>query len=272
MGPLGIDQLRDVVPLTDTTSPRFNIDKVDYHTTGSGYLPADDCGETLSGGDADVTIEIPNVTPGEKRLDVYAGGLDEDASIVIGGSSVLATPTTVLPNQRVTLTGSGFSRNSVITNITLGGDEVDLKKLKDDDKEIDSGGSWAFAINIPVTRGTADAGDLVLLVEDRDERTGSTTLTIAEPTVTFTPEEGLVGSTITITGENFPGMNGEDGARDVDVEIEYLVSGTKRGRRLGGTGRQRTVAGHSGGSQRSHHPVHQRGAGQVEGVRKPSRR
>jgi hypothetical protein len=219
-------------PEVGDTEPTVEIQGTEFFATGSGYLPADDdCGENLSNGDADVTIEIPNVTPGERRLDVYVGGAngtDEDASIVIGGSSVLATPTTVLPNQRVTLTGSGFSRNSVINNITLGGDDVNLDELDDDDMEIDSGGSWAFAVNIPVTRGTADGGDLILLVEDEDERTGSTTLTIPEPTVTFTPEEGLVGSTITITGENFPGMNGEDGARDIDVEVEYLVSGTKR--------------------------------------------
>jgi hypothetical protein len=181
------------------------------------------CGATIQNGDADVTIEIPNTTPGEKRLDVYAGGMDEDTLILIGGSSVIASPTTVIPNQRVTLTGSSFSSNSEIDKISLGGDQVDLSEITADDRETDSGGSWTLSINIPVTESTSDGGSLVLLVEDEMGRTGSTVLTVPEPTVTFTPEEGLVGSTVMITGQNFPGLNDADRARDIDIDVEYLI-------------------------------------------------
>ena len=199
------------------------------------------CGESLNTrGDADVDIDIPNVDPGTRLLTVYVGDEDEDTNIVIGGGSIIATPTTVLPNQDVTLVVSGFGTGGLerITNITLGSNPildwqisspqlqatVNGPKFKLEDLGIDAGGSWSGSIFIPVTQDTADAGSdgssRVLTITDSAGRTGSTSLTFAQRSVTISPDEGRRGSTISLSGENFPGLN-KDGIDNLDVDVFY---------------------------------------------------
>ena len=199
------------------------------------------CGESLNTrGDADVDIDIPNVDPGTRLLTVYVGDEDEDTNIVIGGGSIIATPTTVLPNQDVTLVVSGFGTGGLerITNITLGSNPIlewlvedppvasieNLNKFKLEDLGIDAGGSWSGSIFIPVTQDTADAGSdgssRVLTITDSAGRTGSTSLTFAQRSVTISPDEGRRGSTISLSGENFPGLN-KDGIDNLDVDVFY---------------------------------------------------
>ena len=197
------------------------------------------CGENLnSRGDADVDIQIPNVDSGLRQLIVYVGTEDEDTTIDVGGGSIIATPATVIPNQDVALVGNGFGTGSDtrITDITLGSDTIldwpmantnpttNLSKLDADDLRVDSGGSWSLSIIIPVTQDTADAGfdgsSRTLTVTDSDGRSGETELAFAQRTVSVSPDVGRRGSTISISGQNFPGLN-SDGERNIDVDISY---------------------------------------------------
>ena len=201
------------------------------------------CGTNLNErGDADVDIEIPNVDPGTRLLTVHVGDENEDTNIVIGGGSIIATPTTVIPNQDVTLVGSGFGTGGGvrITNITLGSDTIlnwpdgqnqnevseanNPNKFDLEDLRVDSGGSWSLSVYVPVTQDTADAGsdgsNRTLTVTDSEGRSGTTTLTFAQRSVTVSPEESRRGSTISLSGENFPGLN-KDGLDNLDVEVFY---------------------------------------------------
>ena len=191
-----------------------------YAGTGAGLLPGPDCGQSVNNGDAQVPIKIPNVTPGTKQLTVYAAGDDDDTDLVVGGSSVLATPTRVIANQRISLTGTAFSAGGYIADITLDGDRFIIPLEGVDGNRIDSGGSWTLSVNVPVTQGIAEGGSQTLIITDNNRRTGSTVLDVAEPTVSISPEEGRIDSTVTITGENYPGLN-DDGVDNIEVVVDY---------------------------------------------------
>ena len=196
------------------------IAEVFYAGTGAGLLPGPDCGQSVNNGDAQVPIKIPNVTPGTKQLIVYAADTDEDTDLVVGGSSVLATPTRVIANQRISLTGTAFSAGGYIADISLAGDRFIIPNEGVDGNRIDSGGSWTLSVNVPVTQGIAEGGSQTLIVTDNNRRTGSTVLDVAEPTVSISPEEGRIDSTVTITGENYPGLN-DDGVDNIEVVVDY---------------------------------------------------
>ena len=202
------------------TAGAVRIGDLYYAGTGAGLLPGPDCGESVNNGDAQVPIKIPNVTPGTKQLTVYAEGDDDDTDLVVGGSSVLATPTRVIANQRISLTGTAFSAGGYIADITLDGDRFIIPLEGVDGNRIDSGGSWTLSVNVPVTQGIAEGGSQTLIVTDNNRRTGSTVLDVAEPTVSISPEEGRIDSTVTITGENYPGLN-DDGVDNIEVVVDY---------------------------------------------------
>ena len=211
-----------VVLVTISSATRHVCDNADSDIRN--YCPAS---ARVSDGDATFTIEIPSVSPGTRVLEVTlddADGTSEDTEIIIGGSSVLATPTTVLPNQTIALRGSGFSGedDAHITQITLGGDNVFTEDGQGDPViETDDNGSWNYSAVVPVTPNTADGGELSLRVTDSEQRTGSTVLTIPERSVNISPTEGRIGSTFTITGVNYPVLNSRDDAQEIEVIVDY---------------------------------------------------
>ena len=233
-------QIRDF-PNGGTSVDRIEIAGGNDACDSNISSPPPSCNRSLNDrGDADVDIEIPNVDPGTRQLTVHVGTENEDADIVIGGGSIIATPTTVIPNQDVTLVGSGFGtgNNVRITDITLGSDTILLwpmgqnepyigdnpNEFDAEDLKVDSGGSWSLSVYVPVTQDTADAGSdgssRTLTVTDSQGRSGTTNLTFAQRTVTISPEEGRRSSTISLSGENFPGLN-KDGLDNLDVTIFY---------------------------------------------------
>ena len=179
---------------------------------------------TDQNGDASITIEIPNVTSGTRVLTVVVGTgpaeVDDDTNISIGGATLLASPTSVIPNQRINISASGFDRNATITSFSIGGYNMGTAGLDLEKRSVDSGGNWNGSINIPYVQTTVGGGNLSLVVTDNTTRSGSTTLNFRERVVTLTPAQGRVGSTITVTGENFPGLNG-DTETTIDVDILY---------------------------------------------------
>ena len=177
----------------------------------------------VADGDATFTITIPSVVAGTRVLTVYlSNDTDEDTEISIGGSSVISTPTTVLPNQTIALRGSGFSgeTGAYIRQINLGSDNVYTEDDPSDPEiETDDNGSWNYSAVVPVTSATADGGDLTLRVTDSEQRTGTTVLTIPLRNVEINPEEGRIGSTITIRGTNYPVLNNSNDAAEDNIAV-----------------------------------------------------
>jgi len=184
---------------------------------------------TDSAGNLTITVTIPDgVAVGSQALKVVAGQTQRD-TVTVGGASVTATPAdTVKPNQRITLIGSGFTTGGSATinssgdgsSIKIGGATIASGKINDGSSvTIDNGGSWSSSVDLPVIPATTGGGSVELKITDSSNREGTVMLTFPSRTLTITPTEGRVGSTVSVVGANFPAKNDE--GESITVTVVY---------------------------------------------------
>ena len=202
---------------------------------------------TSSGGSADITGTIPDETAiGVQTLAAWPDdGRTKSittTTMTVLGAQVEVSPSTVVPNQSVTITGRGFSSRKTISQPAEG-----LANIRDDDSIINqseiliggtpimewgkinggepigtnSGGSWVAEIVIPVTATTTAPGTYELKIIDSEGRPGVASITIPKRTVTFDPPESRVGTTLTVSGTGWIASNGASDAEDADIELRY---------------------------------------------------
>ena len=71
----------------------------------------------VANGKATFQIEIGNDVPsGTEELQVDAAGESDSTNVVISGADLTVTPSTVVPNQNVTVVGKGFGDRAMIND------------------------------------------------------------------------------------------------------------------------------------------------------------
>jgi hypothetical protein len=207
---------------------------------------------TDANGEATFDIVVPDgVAIGGQTLAVSGicctggGGASStrDTVMTIGGAVLNLTPTTVVPNQTLTVIGRGFTKSSSIdpstaeakSLVSISGSTNRLKaagaagdnNVNEGNKiTIDAGGNWSAAIVIPINSTTTTPGTHEFKVVDAGGRDGTVSLTISPRTVKLSPEESRVGTTVTVQGSGFPANNTKTGAASVpSVKILYVRSG-----------------------------------------------
>ena len=200
--------------------------------------------QSLTNGAATISFEVPGSVGGEPlqgtvRVDAEWGGQSEDTKITVTGSELTASKANVLPNETITITGNGYGSQTLIdaNDITLDNVpvEVDIDstipcvRLQQPIRCVEVSNSGQFVATITlwpadpdnVDNPTLISGSHTLNVEDNQGFTGSTTLTIAEPTISVTPEVVGPRDYIIITGTNWPVDNSDNSnAGLVDVQID----------------------------------------------------
>ena len=175
--------------------------------------------------------------------------------------------TTVLPNQRIIVTGRGFTKSSRYSvtrpafigpapghvshgcpddvmgdssayywgRITLGGVDIDWSRINYGHSiEVSSEGTWSAAIDLPLDFSTAP-GVRGLRVIDCHGGTAAIDLTFPEREISITPDEGRTGSDVVIEGKNFPVSNYS--GREVEIVVSYEAAGAEGDQdRLAGCG------------------------------------
>jgi hypothetical protein len=177
------------------------------------------CSGSLSAsGIGDVSLTVPNVPAGTQKLYVFASG-EMDVNITIVAATLTATPTdSMVPNQRITLSGSGFTASGTISSITIGGETIRTARYNDGSTiNVDNGGSFSTSVDIPQTAATETTGSKTIKVTDDSGRTGEMAVSIATRTMTVTPAEGRVGSNVTVKGAGFPAKNNDGSSNTVSV-------------------------------------------------------
>ena len=195
-------------------------------------------------GDLNISIIIPNDVPeGKQSLKLVSTlAADTDKTVTkrvtldIGGPIIRATPNTVVPNQRISLVGTGFSRDAEeLVSITIGGEIIDDSRINGgegvDSVKVDNGGNWSTSVDLPLTSATTAEGTREIRVRDDRDREGSILVTFPARKVTITPEKGRVGTQAVVRGENFPGKNDEGSSYSIQVVYDA------------GGGRTTTVSG-----------------------------
>ena len=214
-------QIEDYAASTSLTSLYLAGTQITTLSDGSTTIASK---STDSAGNLTITVTIPDgVAPGKQALKLVAGGQTQRDTVTIGGASVTATPSgSVKPNQRITLIGSGFTTggSATISTITIGGATVASAKINDGSSvTIDNGGSWSSSVDLPVIPATTAGGDIELKVTDSGSREGTTTLTFPARSLTISPQEGRVGTQVSVVGANFPAKNDE--GESVTVTVTY---------------------------------------------------
>ena len=222
-------------------SDRFDIGGV---AIAGGSVTVPDTGSVT------VSRSIPNgVALGRQALRVRfgAGTTSYRDTMTITGAQLAVTPSTVVPNQSVTITGRGFTGGAFLdgnstrdattkeythtntddggtSGIYISGTQIPWNKIDSDNKvEIDSGGSWVATVVIPVNDPTTVPGEYELKVFDSKGRPGVTTITIPERTIDFEPEESRVGTTLTVIGTGWVASNNAAGAENTNLSVDYFL-------------------------------------------------
>ena len=197
-----------------------------------------------SAGIQDLRVTVTKPSVGDNACTVTATEdceQSDNVNVTIGGPDVTASPETVLPNQRISLRGSGFAAGALICctdpdgtatahsapSIAIGGAAIDTTLINEDGGTVtvDSGGNWATSVDLPINTITTTEGTREIRVTDSKGRTGTVEVTIPARTVTIDPPSGRVGTTATVRGEGFPSKNDEGSS--FNVEITYTASGSE---------------------------------------------
>ena len=201
-----------------------------------------------------ISFRIPdNAPPGKQELTVHftkAGASDDEATnfTVLSGNLSLAS-TTVLPNQRVSVSGVGFTSASSTSDlayigmwgrtttgcdagdygsVTIGGNQVAWDRINGGDPiQVTSGGTWSAPIDLPIDSSTTAPGTRELKIRDCKGGLGTIDITFPAREVIMTPTEGRVGTEVVITGRNFPVAN-DEGTRGFEVEATYDPEGNAK--------------------------------------------
>ena len=182
-------------------------------------------GNVNSQGNASISVTVPNWgVGGVQELRVYAGGKNDPTNVAIAGPRIISTPQTVVANQRVSLVGTGFSPRSVIgedeklARISIGGDDIDWARVNNGrDVDVDDGGNWSAAVDLPLSEATTGVGKRTIRITDSMGRTGNVTVTLAQRDFDITPPTGRVGTLAVVRGVGYPSKNDEGDSFTVDV-------------------------------------------------------
>ena len=205
--------------------------------------------QSLTNGAATISFEVPGSVGGQPlqgtvRVDAKWGDKSKNTNITVTGSELTASQTDVLPNETITITGNGFGSQTCIPvsditldNVAVEVDDDSMVKCNEDNNadteavdavEVSNSGQfvatitlWPAVVGAGTSNPTLISGSHTLNVEDNQGFTGSTTLTIAEPTISVTPEVVGPRDYIVITGTNWPVDNSDNSnAGLVLVEID----------------------------------------------------
>ena len=172
---------------------------------GSDVTDADDDKNTTWNVDIPSTVRVGSVqlrvivTEDSKKVTL-------NKTITIGTNTLKVSPTTLVPRQQITISGDGFTSADDTTTLevaenTIASVTIDNKTPEDFTSEpVSSNGSISLTVSVPDTVGT---GSRRVEVKDKGGRIGRATVTITKPSISLDPTEGIVGSTVTVTGSGF---------------------------------------------------------------------
>ncbi len=188
------------------TGSGFSVNTPIGTFTFNGATPAQSCTSQMTSGTGafSCTFTVPASSAGAKT--VVASGNDVGT---VSGDSASATftvlvPTIVLsPTQgpkgiTVTVTGSSFSPSTPISIFTFNG----ATPAQSCTSQMTSG-TGTFSCTFTVPPDSAGAYTVVATGSDGGSDTASATFTITTPTITLTPSQGPVGSSVTVSGTGY---------------------------------------------------------------------
>ena len=241
------------IPSTANTGDRVTISLFDYQPGPISLIEIANIGVYIPtptptvpvSGELSFTYEIPSrglneerLPTGKLRLDVRNDEDGEDTFITISGALITATASTVLANQDLTISGSGFTGTSNTKAVCIHPGSITFNsvplEIVDEDEdactlggggiELTSGGTFTLTVGLRqddevIPTALLTPGTHQLKVIDSEGTEGATEVTIPEREITVSPAVARPRDVVTISGRNFIADNG-DGS-NVEVSVIY---------------------------------------------------
>lgn len=153
-------------------------------------------GTTSVTGSADVTFVVPDVNnTGTHTVRATAGSYSVvTANMFISTPSITLNPSTAVPGQPITITGTNFKADTEVT-FTFNGNALPTSATV----MASGGGGFASIVTVP----DLIQGAVTVKAQSFTSLYATATLTIATPTLTVTPSTVAPGQFINVTGTNF---------------------------------------------------------------------
>ena len=205
-------------------------------------------------GEQSFTFSIPATvggTPiplGKVRVDVNKTGLTghdfkADTNITIAGATVTLAQSSILGNQSLSISGSGFSGRGAGNNrcieqgkVLINNVQVEIIELEDsgqcrDRIELTSSGTFTLTVLLREEDGTIPdplqtGGTHTVVITDTKGVEGRTTIEIPDRTLDVNPKTARPRTAVTVSGRNFVADN-PDGS-SVAVDLKYDCGGNVR--------------------------------------------
>ena len=123
-----------------------------------------------------------------------------EKTVEIGTQALTVSPSTAVRGQRLTITGSGFTRSSGndISSISIDGVQV----VEDPGQfEVSHNGGFAATVTVPMG---VRAGDSEVRVVGYDSKLGTGILTVPDQNIELDPTESQRGERVAVQGSGFP--------------------------------------------------------------------
>jgi uncharacterized protein YaiE (UPF0345 family) len=161
-----------------------------------------------SSGTLDLAVTVPTTTSlGTQRVNVVAAETRNNSIEVIGAPMTLS-PSTAVPLQTITVSGSGFNGSATVSTIKVGNFTIVAANIAANTTvTADNSGNIVAQVKIPIDATdatTRTAGTYKITVTDSDGRTGQADLVIPARAVTLSPASSRRASTVTVEGTGFP--------------------------------------------------------------------
>jgi len=160
-----------------------------------------------------MALTVPTSTPLGTQV-VAVRSITENPSPTFGtrsttidvvGAPLTLTPSTAVPDQKITISGSGFTSGG---DATVSANAISTGASTDTDSHtavtIDNSGNLVTTYEVPGNATTTTAGSYEVLVTDSENRTGSATLVIPARVITLDPSSSRRGSTVSFEGSGYP--------------------------------------------------------------------
>ena len=154
---------------------------------------------TSSSTKGQLKITVPaNARVGVNKVSLNVGGESKGSvNVTVKSLGLTVEPSEAVPGERLTITGTGFVKNTDVTMITVGGKEAELPAV--DDRASTSTGRIAYTITVPLDVGDGDHKVVVMV----GAKKGIGAVAVPKPSVEVSPEVSAPGSVISVEGAGF---------------------------------------------------------------------
>ena len=179
-------------------------------------------------GSLDLAMTVPTTTSlGTQRVSVASTAEStRNVNIEVVGAPVTMSPSTAVPDQKITISASGFTTGGSATipvgsatcsdaGITISNTCATTTHAA---TSIDNSGNWVLTYTVPDNSTTRVAGAYTVVATDSSSKTGQATLTIPSRSLTLDIASSRRGSTVTFSGGGMPAK--------ASVGVTYTVSTT----------------------------------------------